>query len=147
LVELRWNMCPYCATALTSPDESDMTTEGELATPVALPDWVSPAIQRLRARMLGTRSEAGWLAGRPRHRALPEGQRQPAAAPLDAADGATNGAHEPDLPEIRPPAPWPRRARHDAATMPPDGHTKPDETPVASGSSSDTLPTSNVVER
>jgi len=77
LVELRWDLCPFCASPLPGPDESQVEPGVLLERPPALPDWVSPALARLRERMAGLRARAIGV-GLPR--------RAPAEPPPSAAE-------------------------------------------------------------
>jgi RNA polymerase subunit RPABC4/transcription elongation factor Spt4 len=108
LVELRWDVCPYCASPLPGPDESQVEPGLRVEPPVSLPEWVSPALQRLRERVLKLRSrrlaEAGLLPAAPP--APPAATAEPrldgvGALPPVAMDG--NG-HRPDGDELTPPA-------------------------------------------
>ena len=152
LVELRWSMCPYCATPLTTPDESEILTEGETAAPVALPEWVNPALERLRSRVSSLGAESGgWLNGRVKPKELPEG-RPPIKPPTDVERPtqverpapATEVAEPLSRGELRP------RPRRGPMLMPTtDGHATEhgDSRSTSAGPSADTMPTQKVGER
>lgn len=102
LVELRWDICPYCASPLPGPDESQVEPGVRVEQPVSLPEWVTPALQRLRERVLKLRSRRLADAGR-----LPEAPPEPPLTlvtdqPPVTPDG--NGHRPAAADELTPPA-------------------------------------------
>ena len=111
LVELRWSVCPFCATGLPSPGDEEVDAEAEPAAPARLPEWVSPALQGLRTRVLRRRArEAGvpLAAERPRPSFLMEA---PLVTPEIEAGPSSNGHHDEVEPEVVTPMRGPGRRR------------------------------------
>ncbi|MCC6625870.1 MAG: zinc ribbon domain-containing protein [Chloroflexi bacterium] len=117
LVDLRWDVCPYCANPLPGPDESLVEPTVKVEPP-RVPAWVSPALERLRARLSGQREPAGAAVELAPTSAAPPAE---IAVDLTAAELARNGHHPPADAAVPPrPRPRPRtRATGGTATVEP----------------------------
>lgn len=144
LVELRWSVCPYCATGLPSPGEDEVAAEPEMAPPVRLPEWVSPALERLRTRVLEqwARATTGPSAGeRARPPAVVEA---PPARRAIGSPAAGNGHHAEVEPELV--APTSRRGRRRGLSPAAEPPTI-DSAPVGGSTPADGMVTSKAGER
>jgi hypothetical protein len=123
LVELRWSVCPYCAVALPTSDEGEVETEAEALAPPRLPNWVSPAVHRLRARVMALRAREVEQASAVEEYRPPSLPAMTEAPPPPPSTG--NGYHEAEKDTVLSPEPSGRsRTRLDPLA---DGDLLPDE--------------------
>jgi hypothetical protein len=123
LVELRWDVCPYCTNPLPGPDEG-LVEPAAPVEPPRVPAWVSPALERLRARLGGRRTPAVAATTVAAAATVAAATPPPAELVVDlpaTAEPVANG-HHPPSPADAPPRPRTRprpRATGGIATVEP----------------------------